>query len=166
MNHKKIIFLLFSIFILLGCKTVSSNEGTPTANVQLINNYIDQVTKSIKKDGLLGKFFDSQNKMFPNAANLPSSKDSDKQWTAPKLIRAESAIYPDHLKQLKKVGIVHVAILIGENGKVIDTKIENSNNPEFNEAAILTVKKWDFSSALLDNFPSQSVLVLPIEFRL
>jgi TonB family protein len=72
-------------------------------------------------------------------------------------------IYPPIAKQMNASGAVQVAIIIGENGRVIEAKAI-SGHPALRSAAEEAAKKWVFRAASLDGKPMRQQDVLTFSF--
>jgi TonB family protein len=96
---------------------------------------------------------------FPDATNLPTLDDVHKKWTNAKLLKAWPLI-----PKRGVLGHVEVAILIDENGKVIDTYIIESTDEKFNASAETAVRSWEFKPALLDDKASKTVWIIPFDY--
>jgi TonB family protein len=110
-------------------------------------------------------FFEKQRKSFPNATNLPGPEDAQKELKKVRRISVGSVVYPAELRRTRQEGLVTVALLIGENGDVVDTSIVESTNSKLNRSAILSMRSWKFSPMFLDNVPFKSVVIVPMAFK-
>lgn len=74
--------------------------------------------------------------------------------------------YPDIAYANKITGQVMISILIGTDGRVLDTKILKSSNDIFNDDAIAAVKQWVFKPAIQNKKPVRRWYNAPIVFKL
>ena len=74
--------------------------------------------------------------------------------------------YPEAAKKAKLEGSVDVDLVVGADGKVERTEIQNSTNEIFNEAALSAVRRWTFSPALEEGKPVASGMEVPVVFQL
>jgi TonB family protein len=61
---------------------------------------------------------------------------------------------------------VQVAALIGKDGRVMDIKITESDNPILNDAAVKAVKDTPFTPAIQNGNPVTTWVRIPIVFEL
>ena len=114
----------------------------------------------------LSDLLEYSQKLFPNESNLPNSNDvKNKQWSPPKVDKINSAFYEPRMR-MNQEGTVKVAMLISENVEVIKSKIVDTENPNLNQSALITIRKWKFFPATLEGKTCKSVLIAPIQFRL
>ncbi len=74
-------------------------------------------------------------------------------------------VYPSIARRLKWKGVVHVALIIDINGKLVSTSIhQSSGHSALDEAALLAVQK--LSHEQLPQPKSLSTIILPISFKL
>jgi protein TonB len=57
-------------------------------------------------------------------------------------------------------------LVVGSDGLPRDVKVSRSLSPEFDEAAIDTVKKWKFAAGTKDGKPVATRLNVEVTFRL
>lgn len=81
----------------------------------------------------------------------------------PKVTKRVHAQFPKELWD--KPGTVSVAVLIGTDGKVGQTKIVSSPHAELNQLAIDAVKQWEFEPAMKDGKPVASVATVGVNFQ-
>jgi protein TonB len=74
--------------------------------------------------------------------------------------------YPEKAKKAKLEGKVIVAVVVDENGDVIDASIHYSDNPIFNEAALEAAKKMKFKPGRLKDTPVKAIVRIPFVFKL
>ena len=74
--------------------------------------------------------------------------------------------YPDLAMRAGIEGRVQVAALIGKDGRVMDIKITDSDNPILNDAAVKAVKDTPFTPAIQNGNPVTTWVRIPIVFEL
>jgi protein TonB len=74
--------------------------------------------------------------------------------------------YPEKAKKAKLEGKVIVAVVVDENGDVIDASIHHSTNPIFNDAALEAAKKMKFKPAKHKDTPVKVRVLIPFVFKL
>ena len=74
--------------------------------------------------------------------------------------------YPEKAKKAKLEGRGIVAVVVDENGDVIDAYIHYSDNPIFNEAALEAAKKMKFKPGRLKDIPVKVKVLIPFVFKL
>jgi TonB family protein len=74
--------------------------------------------------------------------------------------------YPEKAKKAKLEGSVIVAVVVDENGDVIDASIHHSSNPIFNDAALEAAKKMKFKPGRLKDKPVKVRVLIPFVFKL
>jgi protein TonB len=84
----------------------------------------------------------------------------------PALITKIKPKYPEIAYTYKITGQVLVAILVGTDGRVLDTKVLKSSNEIFNEEAVTAVKQWVFKPAIRNKKPVKFWYNAPIAFKI
>jgi len=75
--------------------------------------------------------------------------------------------YPDEARAQGLEGSVQVRVAVGEDGKAKDARIsKSSGNQLLDSAAVKTAKTFTFSPAIKNGRPIQTLVSVPIEFRL
>ena len=59
-----------------------------------------------------------------------------------------------------------VAAVIGEDGKVLEARVQHSANRELDRKAVEAVKKWKFKPAMKDGRPVKVMITVEVNFRL
>jgi len=161
------IFLMMLLGLILSGPTAAEDKN----NIDELN-YSNLESNAKKQDINFGSdaqrilAFEKQRARFPNATNLPGPEDAQKELKPVRQLSVGSVVYPAELRKARQEGRVKVALLIGENGDVVDTSIVESTNNNLNQAAILSMQDWKFSPMFLDNIPFKSVVIAPLEFKL
>jgi TonB family protein len=162
MHLKKTISI--SLITLLSFILMSSGTAEEKSDFIELNNS-NKPDISLGSADKLISLFEQQKKRFPNATNLPGPEDAQKELKQVRMISTGFVVYPAELKKARQEGRVTVALLIDENGDVVDTSIVDSTNNKLNRAAILNMRSWKFSPMFLDNVPFKTVVVAPMEFK-
>lgn len=74
-------------------------------------------------------------------------------------------VYPEAARQARIEGTVILEALIGEEGRVIDTRILRSI-PLLDQAARETVEQWHFTPTVVDGRPVKVVQTVTVQFAL
>lgn len=62
----------------------------------------------------------------------------------PRVVHQASPMYPSSLRGKKIEGVVSVIFIVDPSGKVVNPRVERSNNTAFEKPALDAVKKWKF----------------------
>lgn len=101
---------------------------------------------------------------FISAASLPPTHPSAMDIT---YASQHQPKYPPEAIRGHHEGTVRVMALIGVDGQVTETRIDQSSGyPELDESASITVRGWKFSPAYKDGSPVASWARVPIDFAL
>ena len=73
--------------------------------------------------------------------------------------------YPALAKQARLQGVVRLAVLIAPDGRVIDL-YTISGEPVLAEAAVEAVRKWEYTTTLLNGNPVEVVTTVEVTFTL
>ena len=71
----------------------------------------------------------------------------------PKVLKKSLPKFPSELKQKFRQGFAEVSLIIDEEGRPSDVKIRSLTHQGFGEAAIESVKKWEFAPAYYQGKP-------------
>lgn len=77
--------------------------------------------------------------------------------------------YPEYPASASGSGIegaVHVWVLVGDEGEILETEIKNSLSPELDREAINLIRSVKWEPAKLDGKPVSARIMLPIKFRI
>lgn len=74
--------------------------------------------------------------------------------------------YPEMARRNSIEGNVTVRALVDKNGRVVDTRIDDSDHKALEEAAIDAVKKTPFTPAIQNKMPVAVWIQIPVVFRL
>ena len=83
----------------------------------------------------------------------------------PQLLKSTLPRYPPDAFRRRTQGTVLLSVAIDENGKVQSATVLKSI-PGLDDAAIETVKKWQFKAALTDGKPVATRAEIPVAFRI
>lgn len=83
----------------------------------------------------------------------------------PKATKKVAPVYPRAARQAGIEGKVLVQVLVGQDGKVKDTRIVKSI-PGLDEAAEEAARRWEFEPAQTDGEPAPIWVAIPIKFSL
>ena len=81
----------------------------------------------------------------------------------PMKVKNVAPIYPEIAKSAKVSGMVIVEATIGEDGKVMDTKVLRSV-PLLDQAALDAIRQWEYSPTLLNGKPVPVVTTVTVNF--
>lgn len=84
----------------------------------------------------------------------------------PAILNQAKPVYPPMARDNQIEGTVVVAVLVGTDGKVLDTKVVKSSNELFNDEAVAAAKQWTFKPAIQNKKPVKFWYNAPIIFRL
>lgn len=84
----------------------------------------------------------------------------------PELLSAVPPAYPDSLRKARVEGLVTLMLVLDEQGRVEDPRVESSTHKEFEAPALEAIRKWKFKPGLKDGQPVRTYLRQPIRFRL
>lgn len=102
------------------------------------------------------------------AVHEPWPASSDVTGPADELPRARStprSAYPMVAKEMRVEGTVTVSALVCEHGRVVRTRVKESI-PALDEAAMETVKRWQFKPARAAGKPVSRWVDVPVKFNL
>lgn len=110
---------------------------------------------------------------IPGGVPIPKPPDSDviriglnAQGQPPVLLHQVPPDYPEDARRANIEGVVIVDAIINIDGTVDKVTILKSMNPSMDHAAIVAVKKWRFSPALMNGKPVRAYFTLTVVFRL
>lgn len=107
---------------------------------------------------------------LPAAPPVESTESIQKYYAfdeAPALIKAVRPVYPNIAKQAGIEGTVLLRLLIGEDGRVIEAEIIQSDvTPAMEEAAIAAARDFQFAPAKQRNVPVKAHVALPVIFEI
>ena len=83
----------------------------------------------------------------------------------PEAVSQVPPTYPAELRKAKVEGQVTLVFILGEDGRVVDPRVENSSRPEFEKPALEAIRKWRFKPGIKDGQPVRSYIRIPMKFR-
>ena len=107
----------------------------------------------------------------------PGSSSSGKSSLDPTAVRVGGSIkppvklvdarpvYPDDAREARVQGVVILEVLVGPDGKVLDSRILRSI-PMFDQAATDAVRQWVFTPTLLNGTPVKVLMTVTVNFTL
>lgn len=84
----------------------------------------------------------------------------------PQLVKQVQPDYPEEAMKQSLEGLVWLQMLVGEDGTVVETKVQKSDAEVFNKAAIKAGSQWVFKAAMLNGKPVASWITVPFRFKL
>ena len=85
---------------------------------------------------------------------------------APEVVKQVQPDYPDEAMKKRLEGTVWLQLLVGEEGKVTEVKVQKSDAEVFNKAAIDAGMQWLFKPASVNGKPIQVWVSVPFKFKL
>jgi protein TonB len=73
--------------------------------------------------------------------------------------------YPPELRKARIEGLVTVAFVLNEDGRVEDPRVEASSRAEFEKPALEAIRKWRFRPGIKEGKAVRSFVRVPIRFR-
>ena len=98
-----------------------------------------------------------------NSEDIFSLADLDQ---APRVIMQPAPQYPPDMKKKKIQGTVHVLFIVDKDGRVTEPKVQKSDNPAFDTAALTAVKRWRFEAGKKNGQAVPFRMRVPITFAL
>lgn len=88
------------------------------------------------------------------------------QSIEPVVIKISSPEYPKIALKTGLTGVVHVEIVINENGKIEKATVVKSTNHVFDKPSLKAAKESKFKPAMLDGKPIKTTVTVPFKFEL
>ena len=85
---------------------------------------------------------------------------------APEVVKQVQPDYPDEAMKKRLEGTVWLQLLVGEEGKVTEVKVQKSDAEVFNKAATDAGMQWLFKPASVNGKPIQVWVSVPFKFKL
>ena len=90
-----------------------------------------------------------------------------KNITPPDIIVYKSPVYPEKLRKREIEGKVKLKVLINREGRAVQIRIAvSSGYRSFDQTALESVKRWQFSPARIGEKIRESWVIIPVAFRL
>jgi protein TonB len=99
------------------------------------------------------------------AQQTPRIRVSDDGIPAPRKTKHVSPVYPPQAKSEGIEGTVVMDVVIGTEGKVIQTDVTKSA-PLFDEAAVAAVRQWEYTPTMLNNEVIEVIMSVTVKFAL
>ena len=90
----------------------------------------------------------------PEAANI----------VAPKAVRNDPAVYPPVARMAQIRGSVLLDVTVNRQGDVTDVKVAKTVHGLLDQSAVMTVRQWKYTPALLDGQPVAVILQVSVTF--
>ena len=101
----------------------------------------------------------------PRDSSLPGPGDYVYVEELPTAITKAVPVYPEEARRAGVSGTVMVKALVARNGRVVDVEVASSI-PELDDAAIQSVRQWEFKPAMNKGQPIAVWVMIPIKFTL
>jgi TonB family protein len=95
-----------------------------------------------------------------------SPQDYSKYDVAPEVVKQVQPDYPDEAMKKHLEGTVWLQLWVGEEGKVLEAKVQKSDAEVFNQAAIDAGRQWLFKPASANGKPISVWITVPFRFKL
>jgi protein TonB len=82
----------------------------------------------------------------------------------PSVIRQEGPVVPAGFWDSHKGGVVHLRVVVGRDGTVVDERIVSTPGRDYSILALETVRKWRYNPARCDGFPVDFNVDVTIRF--
>lgn len=97
----------------------------------------------------------------------PSAGEEAETVEAPQILSAHAPVYPEEARRRGQEGTAVVGLLIGEDGAVRETWLEDSAGDEaLDRAALEAVRSWRFVPARQNGVPAAARSRVPVVFQL
>ena len=83
----------------------------------------------------------------------------------PEVISQVPPTYPPELRKAKIEGLVSVAFVLNDEGRVEDPRAESSSRPEFEKPALEAIRKWRFRPGMREGRAVKTYIRIPLRFR-
>jgi TonB family protein len=84
---------------------------------------------------------------------------------APEAIKQVQAVYPETAARDSVEGTVWIKSWIDETGKVVETKVQRSDNTVLNQSALDAIRQWTFKPAMMNGKPVAVWVSIPMRFK-
>jgi hypothetical protein len=86
------------------------------------------------------------------------------QLRPPHMLTRTAPVFPDHLREEEREGIVRLAALIGTDGTVADVSVVEASHPDYATAAEDAVRGWTWEEPLLNCTPIEVGVTVTVRF--
>ena len=83
----------------------------------------------------------------------------------PEAVSQVPPTYPPELRKAKIEGLVTLAFVLSEDGRVEEPRVETSSRPEFERPALEAIRKWRFKPGIKDGQAVRTYVRIPMRFR-
>jgi periplasmic protein TonB len=83
----------------------------------------------------------------------------------PEVISQVAPVYPPEMRKAKIEGLVSIAFVLDEGGRVEEARVENSSRPEFEKPALDAIRKWRFRPGERSGQKVRIYMRAPVRFR-
>ncbi len=104
---------------------------------------------------------DALNRAKGDLDQVFSSSELDQK---PRLVYQVNPKYPSELAKKEVAGRVTVMMVVDQEGRVMNPRIENSTDPAFDSAVLAAVRQWRYEPALKDGVKVAARVRVPISF--
>jgi TonB family protein len=98
--------------------------------------------------------------------NKPAPAAYAKYDVAPEIVKQIQPDYPDEAMKNHVEGTVWLQLLVGNDGRVLESKVQKSEAEVFNQAAITAGMQWLFKPASAEGKPIAVWITVPFRFKL
>ena len=86
------------------------------------------------------------------------------QLRPPRMLTRTAPLFPDHLREEEREGIVRLAARIGADGSVADVSVMEASHPDYAAAAQDAVRSWTWEETLLNCTPIEVEVNVTVRF--
>ena len=86
------------------------------------------------------------------------------QLRPPRMLTRTAPLFPDHLREEEREGIVRLAARIGVDGSLADVSVVEASHPDYATAAEDAVRGWTWEEALLNCTPVDIGVAITLRF--
>jgi len=83
----------------------------------------------------------------------------------PEAISQIPPTYPPELRKARIQGLVTLAFVLNEEGRVEDPRVENATRPEFEKPAVEAIRKWRFRPGMREGRAVKTYIRIPLRFQ-
>jgi protein TonB len=85
---------------------------------------------------------------------------------SPEAVRQPQPIYPLDARIKKETGVVVVAFVVDESGRVLNPRVVSSSDPVFEAPTLRAIEHWRFAPGTLRGVPVRFRMSVPVAFNL
>jgi TonB family protein len=119
-----------------------------------------------------GEGFVAGDEMLADGTTIQDQKKKNtppnytKYDVAPEVVKQVPPAYPDAATKQSLEGTVWLELWVGEDGRVVEVKVQKTDAEVFNQAAIDAAKQWLFKPASVNGKPVSVWVTVPFKFKL